>query len=253
MTAGFDWVKQANVGTASGFQTLLNDHSAWLVNSGYNPAVKGFDYATNAANCNPRLVGDGTYSYVSTGCQWDTSSYGKGAGRSFNAEGFGGFRFHYEANPTVERKAQGDEAYGQIFGIPGYTTDGLNIYDTDLGENIYIGPTGVTSGKWYGFHYGISLTHQWPAVRVGGVAARANRTITFNFRIISAARPTVTKARITFTEPNGATTSVTCTESPCSVPNMDARQGRHLVNIERLTAGDAVVTRTSVPLWVNVE
>lgn len=101
------------------------------------------------------------------------------------------------------------------------------------------------SYKWLGFLFGIGMSHQWPAVRLGGVqpAVPSNPAITFDLGSVAGA----VSARITVTQPSSATTAWVCTTSPCSV-TVDQRQGAHWYVIEYLDAGGAVLSRSTPDL-----
>ena len=106
---------------------------------------------------------------------------------------------------------------------PGYTAsglscDGLGAYNA-MNNN-------YTGGKWTGFFFGIGMSHQWPAARLGGVAPTVNRTLSVGYSL--ALEPNAVTVIVTLTSPAGAVTSTTCTSSPCAV-TADARQGAHIL------------------------
>src|SRR5581483_7259493 len=104
--------------------------------------------------------------------------------------------------------------------------------------------------KWYGFLFGIGMSHQWPAVRLGGVAPAKMRTIQIPFVLSTVAH--AAKVQITVTAPTGVVSApVICAKSPCSVA-VDARIGSPLMKMDYLNSTGAVIAPGDpIPLFVS--
>ncbi len=159
------------------------------------------------------------------------------AARELNQEAFAGFNAYYMANPTPASRALGDAAYGAIWCQTALTT-GVYCDAYSAGNNQ--GASNLTSAylggfKWTGYFFGVGMAHQWPAVRVGGVAPARNRTVNVDVNLGTSA-----SARILITAPSGASTSYPCAASgPCAV-TVDDRQGSHWFQIQYLSSAGAV-------------
>ncbi len=211
--------------TASGYSDLASGSATWLVTDGFDPASGGLRYAVEWGGClpvhTPRL-----------NCTYPTDPNSAAAARTLNAEAQNAVRVAYEANPTPQMKALGDEFYGAQWGkLGGPYADSiyLNALDNDS----------IWQYKWLGFLFGIGMGHQWPAVRLGGVqpAVQVNPSIAFNL----ASAPGAASAQIVVTQPSGATSTFACNSSPCAV-SADARQGAHWYRIQYLNASGAVIS-----------
>ena len=95
----------------------------------------------------------------------------------------------------------------------------------------------------------MGMSHQWPAVRLGGVLPVQNRALVVSFDL--AGVPHATHVSITVTLPSGAVTTTTCSSSPCTV-NGDARQGTDLIVVAYRSASNAVLAMGD-PLIVVVQ
>ncbi len=217
--------------TAANYAALSQSTAAWVLSTGFDPVTGGLHYAREWGICepneNPRL-----------GCTYATDASSRQSSRTLNGEAQNAMRVAYEANPAAQVKAFGDEFYGAQWGKLGgpYSDD---VYLSNI-EN-----DNTWSYKWLGFLFGIGMSHQWPAVRLGGVqpAVPSNPAITFDLGSVAGA----VSARITVTQPSSATTAWVCTTSPCSV-TVDQRQGAHWYVIEYLDAGGAVLSRSTPDL-----
>jgi hypothetical protein len=233
----YDWAIKATDGaTRTSFQALANKLSEWIVANGYDPKTKGMRYGAGFTHCEPpgtapgwdsgTLLSSPQFDWTVLGCQFGNSVVGGAvaASRALSAEAQTAMRIYYNADPTTVRRAFGDEFYGAIYGKTALTAP---LLPTDGG---YVNPyidTGLNAGKWLGFHFGVGMAHQWPAVRLGGAAAADNRAI--NVFVDPAAVAGAASVRVTLTFPSSAT--ATCardTAGACAMTG-DGRQGDHLV------------------------
>ncbi len=122
-----------------------------------------------------------------------------------------------------------------------YLTDYNPVGSFDYGRNY---------AKINGFSFGWGAGAQWPSARQGGVSAPIARTLEVGFNLTPITN--ATKARVTLTKPDGTTVTATCTTSPCSIV-ADAREANHLLLIEYLSAGNAVLAARPVALPVGVQ
>ncbi len=155
----------------------------------------------------------------------------------------------YLFNASAPLKTAFDCMFGGMWGGPdqvGTCADAnyLNDYlpnSFDYGRNY---------AKINGFAFGWGAGAQWPAARLGGVTPNVNRTLHVGFALASV--PNATQVRLTLTKPDGTTVQATCASSPCSIVG-DARQANHLLEVEFLSAGSAVLARRPVALPVGVQ
>jgi hypothetical protein len=154
--------------------------------------------------------------------------------RALNAEVQSAGRAYYiSQGGSSESISWGDDLYSSTWGncnmtAPGYECDPFYVVDETDDNSLGQG------GKWLGFFFGMGMAHQWPAVRLGGVAPAANRSLQVGFNL--AGIPGASSVVITATAPSGAKTVTACTSSPCSVI-ADARQGTYLVQLQYLSPG----------------
>ena len=217
-TTAMKWASLAADGqTASDYAALAANTANWVMTTGFDPPTGGLHYAREWAGCepneNPKL-----------GCTYSTSASDREKARFLNGEAQNAMRVAYEANPTDQNKALGDEFYGAQWGKLGgpYHDDVyLSALETDA----------IWSYKWLGFLFGIGMAHQWPAVRVGGAQTALQSQSLISFKLGTA--DGATSARITVTAPSGAKQVYNCAASPCQV-TVDRRQGEHLYRIDYL-------------------
>ena len=216
----------ADAPTASNYQTLAEGAATWVRTTGYDPLTQGLFYGRVYQQCEP-VVGAGDFTGAGqrqSECAYTPSN--RGAARALNAEAQNALRLWYQANPTSPNQATGDEFYAASWGYE-YVAPG---YATDPYDNIYATTANLNAGKWYGFQFGVGMAHQWPAVRVGGVAPEDLRTIAVSSRLADVSG--AVSIKVTATRPNGTTSTATCTTGACSV-TVDARQGTQwLLTIE---------------------
>jgi len=236
-THAFTWASQNDDPTISaGYAALLPLAAGWIYSTGYDPETQGMHYGRVYEMCEPYVTSPPgtTFDFRQVGCNYGLNPASIRAGRVLTAEASSALRAQYEAVPTPTVKTWGDTAYGSVWGYAPYTTGGVysdSNYVRDENSDV-----ALAAYKWTGFFFGMGMAHQWPAVRLGGVAAPINRTALIGFALPGGAA----KARFTSTAPSGKATATTCTSSPCSV-TLDARQGNHLLGMEYLTSGDVVI------------
>ena len=223
--------------TASAYRELAAGAANWILTEGYDPLLKAVSYGRIFPQCEPALTesGDPTLLFRLPGCIENSANPDAvSTARARNSEVQNAVRVAYQANPTGENKALGDQMYCAQWGVslltkPGYCTEPItasNLDDPRLG--LY---------KWTGFYFGVGMAHQWPAVRVGGVSPPVWQTASVNVDLSQAA-----SARITVTQPSSATQEYLCSSSPCQV-QVDTRQGAHWAQIEYLTAAGELVSK----------
>ncbi len=236
------WASQVSTVNPTGFATLLSQAATWMRTSGYDPVTQGLFYGRVIQACEPVTT-------PAPAPQFDSRTPGCNDGlipgyleqaRTLTAEASAAISAYYLNNPTPDNRTWGDTLYGSLWGYgpftaPGYYSDpyqGSNQDDNNLG-----------SYKWTGFHFGMGMAHQWPAVRVGGVAPATPRTVYVSFDQAAGAT-----ARMIVTAPSGAATTYTCgSTSPCSI-QVDDRQGAHWLQVQYLSAGGDVISRSAPQL-----
>ena len=223
---------------SAGYAELAAQAANWLRNVGYDPATQGLHYGRIMQACEPQTVPPpgSAFSARTPGCNYGLDPGAVRAARVLTAEASQALRVYYESNPTPEAKEWGDRAYGSIWGNPEYTTGGVysdSNYVRDENSNASLG-----GYKWTGFFFGMGMSHQWPAVRLGGVAPSRPRKVSLEVKQGIAA-----KAQISVTAPSGKVTVFACgSTSPCEV-TVDDRQGSHWYRIQYLAADGNVVSQ----------
>ena len=214
--------------TKTAYAAVLAGVSDWVKTKGYDPATKGVVYARGYGACEPVLVSTDTthFSQRNFNCNSSITPDGLAAARVGLSEPLNAFRQIYEADPTTTNRTTGDNAYaalwGQSYCLAAVCGDGvLNYYSTD---------PNLALGKWYGFQFGVGMSHQWPAVRLGGAAAADNRTI--NVWVDPAAVSGASSVKVTLTYPSGKVVSNTCNTAGVCVVVGDGRAGDHLLTRE---------------------
>jgi hypothetical protein len=224
--------KATSGATKTTFETLGTDISNWIKTNGYDPKTKGMRYGAGFTICEPpgtapgwnavTLLSTPQFDWTVLGCQHGNSVVGGAvaAARALSAEAQTAMRLIYEAAPTTPNRDFGDEFYGAIYGKNGLTAPG---FPDDGGyTNTYIENSGLSAGKWYGFHFGVGMAHQWPAVRLGGVTPKTTVAKPIQARLadISGAVDIV----VDYLAADGTVTpSSPCTSAACTFAT-DARQ-----------------------------
>ncbi len=210
--------------TASGYANLAAATANHILTTGFDTLTGGLHYARGWPGCEPKLNPRLNCSYGANPAEMEAS-------RTLNAEAQNAIRVAYEANPTAETRQFGDQFYGSQWGkLGGPYFD--NIYLTALDNDA------TWSYKWLGFLFGIGMSHQWPAVRLGGLQPEVRLTPSVAFNQTSV--PGSVSARVRVTRPSGAEAIYSCTTSPCTI-EVDARQGAHIYRIEYLDSRGVVL------------
>jgi hypothetical protein len=120
--------------------------------------------------------------------------------------------------------------YAQL-GEPGF--DGTNI----LSDLINPGFLYTTSSqhKWLGAFWGVGANWSWASARLGGLRPPLPRVVQ-----VALDFQTASQAVLTVIRPDGTSSQVTCTSSPCPV-TIDGRQGDHLLSIKYLNPVNQVL------------
>ena len=228
--------------------SLLGGASQWMYNVGFSTDVGAVSYGRVYQACEPIVpYGDTTNPYATWrnggACQpqgWNISSLPNY--RQLNTEGSTALRGYYDTSgSTSTAVAWADKLYGAIFGYCPWTSTGAFC------DAYYAGPTSAMTNaalgsyKYFGQAFGVGDSSTWPAVREGAVDAQVNRTLNVGYHLPANA----TQAQILLTEPDGYMITNTCSGGVCPVV-ADARQGAHLMQIQYLNGGGAVVAQSDV-------
>ncbi|MGA2184806.1 MAG: hypothetical protein ABSH47_17440 [Bryobacteraceae bacterium] len=242
---------------ATNFAHLLQAAGSWERSTGFDSLVtNGFYYSRVLNLCEP--ITPASMGYQGSGpCFDDTdsnSAYNKVALRELTAENSSSLRSYYDAQSgSPDAVAWGDLAYGSLWGNPAYTTGGAYAasdgYTADNAANGNLNDASIHGGKWAGFFFGMGMAHQWPAVRIGGVAPVATRALQIGFNLANVPNSTGIVAVVTL--PSGAQTTYTCPSSPCSVI-ADARQGSPVVQWQYVGSGGRILAQSD-PITVTVQ
>ena len=222
--------------TATSYRDLASGAANWIATQGYDPLLKAISYGRIFPMCEPPLTesGDPTFGFRIPGCIENSANPDAvSTARARNSEVQNAIRVGYQANPTADAKAQGDQMYCAQWGNPtmtqpGYCTSSItasNLLDYNMAQY-----------KWPGFFFGMGMAHEWPAVRVGGVSPPIPQSVPVNLDLSKAA-----SARVTVTQPSSATSQFVCSSSPCQVV-VDARQGAHWAQVDYLSSNGQVLS-----------
>lgn len=235
--------QNADPAISGGYAELVKQASTWLHDTGYDPVTQGMHYGRIMQACEPLTIPPPSplFATRTPGCNNGLDPGGIRAARVLTAEASQALRGYYESNPTPEAKAWGDRAYGSIWGNPAFTTGGVysdSNYVKDENSNGALG-----AYKWTGFFFGMGMSHQWPAVRLGGVAPPKDRKVSLEVKPGLAA-----KTQISVTAPSGRVSIFPCgPASPCEVI-VDDRQGSHWYRIQYLSTNGEVVSQSDPAL-----
>lgn len=224
--------------------TLTSDYAAmsaaaagWLHDTGFDPITLGLHYGRVFQACEPtpRPPDTPLFTSRSPGCNFGLDPASIRASRVLTSEATAGLRAYYEANPGPDARDWGDTAYGAVWGYSPYTNPG--VYSDDYYVRDENSDYSLAAYKWTGFFFGMGMSHQWPAVRLGGASpiGKANVTVTAN--LAGLAPGTTATAHVT--APSGATSDVPCNGSACVI-SIDKRQGAHWVQVTYYSGGVAV-------------
>lgn len=228
---------------AAKYGDLAAAAAKWIHDVGYDPVTQGLYYGRIYQACEPATIPPpgSTFDSRTPNCNNGLAVGATRAARVLLAEASQALRVYYEANPTPEARAWGDRAYGSIWGNPLYTAPGFYSDPTYVkDENSDIG---LGSYKWTGFFFGMGMAHQWPAVRLGGVAPPKYRTVSLQIKPASAP-----KTRIWVIAPSGERKAYACESATTCDVIVDDRQGSHWYTIQYLSAEDKVISQSAPAL-----
>ena len=228
---------------ADGYAALATLAANWIRDQGYDPATHGMHYGRVLQACEPGTVPPpgSAFDVRTPGCNNGLDPGAVHAARVLTAEASQALRVYYESNPTPEARAWGDEAYGSIWGNPLYTTGGVytdSEYVRDENSNGSLG-----AYKWTGFFFGMGMSHQWPAVRLGGPAELLARKVNLDVTQGLAA-----KIRIAVSAPSGKVSMFACGQASFCEVTVDDRQGAHLYQVQYLSADGKIVSTSKTQL-----
>jgi hypothetical protein len=215
-------------------------NAIWMASTGVNstydsgyPAspVDGLYYIRQNPACEPPGVGN----YPGLDC--DSGFTGD---RDLNGEGLNVATYAFLMNQnSTTALTLGDTLMDAVFAAPGdHSFDGYNVLSSDIGSYMY---SGNGEHKWFGYYWGIGGNWSWASVRLGGVRPPIPRVVQVSLDL-----PASSHAVLTLTSPDGASTQVACSSSPCPV-TIDARQGDHLLSIKYENGSNQVLIPASSP------
>jgi len=225
------------------YQDLDVGVSNWVAQTGFDQAAKGISYGRGFPQCEPLLTDSGItdVQFRNAGCMENSNNPAAVAqARARNSEAQNAMTVMYLADQSSSNRAIGDMFYGATYGAPvytatGYWTDGTTASNLDNGS--------LSAYKWPGFFFGVGMAHQWPAARLGGVAAPKNRSVNIDFNATLSP-----SAQIVVTAPSGAVSNYPCgSTSPCTI-TVDDRQGSHWYQIQYLSPSGAVLSASTPAL-----
>jgi len=225
---------------------------SYLGDRGWNPDNNCFAtrYATEFTLFEGGSPGQNCpYSGGTIKCAQDAScSIGVDMNRALNSEHINMWGWVYSKTSTASYQTRGDLLFGKTFGYDG---TGTNV---DGGAGTFKDFVLVPGGyylKEYGQVAGAGRSEEYLAYRNGAIPAPASESLSVGFTLTGVT--SAAKIRITITMPNGATSSTTCTTSPCVVTGLDTNQGTAaLMLIEYLTSGDVVTAvGDNQPVTIN--
>ena len=234
-----------NSALAANFNGLRYAAGTWVRSTGFDSLVTHGMYYAVQAGCVP--ITPASMGYAGGGPCFDASpsnsDYDKVAMRELTAENSSSMWSYSDANSGSSASvAWGDLAYGSLWGYLPSTTGSVYTPPDQLTEQnpAYGASYGLSAGKWTGFFFGMGMAHQWPAVRLGGVAPESLVSLPVAFDL--SIHPSAVGVKVTVTQPSGATKDYSCSSSPCLV-QVDMRQGSHWSQVTYLSASGTVVSQ----------
>jgi hypothetical protein len=215
----------------------------WVHDVGYDPSTQGMNYARVYDWCEPATtVAPGQTQSLRQGeCNYGGDPNFIKAARALTAETSRALQAYYDANGgSAAAVGWGDTAYGSLWGDCSKTTGG--VYCDPLFDNLDTSNGNLAAYKWTGFFFGMGMAHQWPAVRLGGVAPPKNRSVSIGVNFALAP-----KAQVVVTAPSGAVTTYSCPTAACPV-TVDDRQGSHWYQVQYLSSNGKIVAQTDPDL-----
>jgi hypothetical protein len=207
--------------------SFVVDGAKWLANNAIAPGNGGVYGGRKFLNCEP------TQNYAF--CQPALSQAG---------EAMSVFAPAYLMSQDDTIRTAADGLFQSLWAKPGFAApvppSGTYLCDIDpqCPGGGYMLTSTPASNKWFGFFFGYGFAASWPAVRGGGLAPLAERTVDVPFTLSSIAD--ADHVRITVVQPSGQLSETLCTGSPCQI-TVDTRQGTHLFKLEYLSADGKVL------------
>ncbi len=215
----------------------------WVHDVGYDPVTQGLYYGRVFQACEPATIPPQGSAFMARtpGCNNGVYLPAIRTARVLTAEASQALRVYYETNPTQEAREWGDRAYGSIWGDSvdtksGFYTDANYVRDENSNGSL-------AAYKWTGFFFGMGMSHQWPAVRLGGVAPPQYRSVSVQIKPGAAA-----KARVWVTAPSGELKSFACASLAACDVTVDDRQGTHWYVVQYLSAEGKVLSQSDPAL-----
>jgi hypothetical protein len=258
-----------NATIKNGYAALVGPAGKWMHDVGYDSNTKGSYYARVNLQCEPFIqakrstdlpsgtlfssIHGGDANFTPCGYSGLAGTLGGGNGeyteRVNSQEGFHSYIAYYKAQclvgPLECTNARNfvDTAYGAIWGDCTLTVNGYPCDNHFVDTHGELSDGSLGAYKWPGFFFGAGMSHQWPALRAGGVEPARNRTVSIAFTLGQAA-----SASIIVTAPSGAVTTYSCgANSPCPI-TVDDRQGDHWFTIQYLSSTGQVLSQSDPDL-----
>lgn len=240
--------------TGHAWNTLRDNVAAFMWSPpSYDPNTYGIQYAVNCAGCDQKTPYNSGAGYVyGGGNDWAQSDLTPNGGinvaRGLATEPLNSLTVAFKAGLITQ--AFGDHVYGAQWSNTAYAPNSAGFFTP--GDNLSASNCIPVSGslgywKWFGFCFGVGMSHQWPAARLGGVAPPNPFPISQSCVAVYTATATCSLA---ITAPNGVVSTVTCAVNTVCSTTIDKRQGSVLVTKQWLN-GSSAVLGTSQPFVVN--
>jgi hypothetical protein len=232
-----------NAAVAAEYKTLARSVAGFLSNEAFDPVMQGTYYAySNFSDCvGVQETAADPHNVLSC------SAGATAQARDYTVEAMSALSQAYLSAGTTAARNAVDARQTSLYASPGFSSptpgDGNSVDMLDCCDQF-------TLTKYYGQVYTVGQAYQWPAARLGGVAAAQWTTVPVAFSLGSAS-----SVRITITQPSGSTQGphggvFVCTTSPCSVW-VDQRQGDHWLQMDYLSAAGAVLSTSRVLQQLN--
>jgi hypothetical protein len=216
---------------AANFSSLRYAAGMWIRTTGFDSAITdGMFYGRVQSGCEPitpASMGGGCYSASPSNSPYDTIAM-----RELTAESSPSL-WSYADSGAPDNVTWGDLAYGSLWGYAPYTAPGYCAPADQLTEqNGSAGSASPSifppynSGKWTGFFFGMGMTHQWPAIRLGGVQPPRDVNSSVPFSLPAGA----VQVQVTLTAPSGAVGPPFVCATTCAAVT-DARQGAYWAHL----------------------
>jgi hypothetical protein len=226
-----------NPTVAAQYKALAHAVAGFLSNEAFDPVMQGAYYAySNYSDC-LGVQETAANPHTSFACSAGTADQA----RDYSVEAMSALSQAYMSGGTLAESTV-DARETALYASAGFSSptpgDGNSVDMLECCD-------AFTLTKYFGQVYTVGQAYQWPAARLGGVAAAQWTSVPVAFTLGSAS-----SVRITVTQPSGSTQGphgnvFTCTTSPCSVW-VDQRQGDHWLRMDYLSAAGAVLSTSSV-------